>query len=141
MAHNEGIHRRKDKQMSKGNQWCGWPGAASSKARTSSTQHKATNADERYGSSTQQEADYQRMLELSSEAMLEGLNRGALVWALLTRIRRDEAYLRYRHGKGTRTRYDEQTEQDLRVLALAACYLEEDGLHLPAEPSPAHAKE
>jgi hypothetical protein len=99
------------------------------------------DADRRYGSSTQQEADYQRMLELSAEAMLEGLDRGALVWALLARIRRDEAYLHYRRGKGTRTRYDEQTEHDLRVLALAACYLEEDGLHLLAEPSPAQAEQ
>jgi hypothetical protein len=52
---------------------------------------------------------------------------------VVTRIRRDEAYLRYRRGNRMRTRFDEETEQDLRVLALAACYLEEDGLHLPAE--------
>jgi hypothetical protein len=65
------------------------------------------------------------MLELSAEGLLAGLDRARVVRLLLARIRRDEAYLRYRRGHHPRTRYDEETEGDLRALALAACWLEE----------------
>lgn len=82
--------------------------------------------DGRYGSTTQQEALRVRQIELATEALRDGLDRGAVIRALLSRMRRDEAYLRYRQGRGLHTSYDDQVAADLRALALAACYLEEE---------------
>ncbi|HEV8194366.1 MAG TPA: hypothetical protein VGP82_23185 [Ktedonobacterales bacterium] len=70
-------------------------------------------------------------LTLAAEALLEGWTREHVIAALLSRIKRDQGYLAYRKACHRRTRYDEQVQQDLRALALAACWLEADGTVRP----------
>src|SRR5262249_21642978 len=68
------------------------------------------------------EANY---LDLAGEALLAGMTREHVIAQLVSRIRRDESYLAYRKASNRRTRYDDQVQQDMRALALAAVLLEE----------------
>jgi len=63
--------------------------------------------------------------ELAREAMSWGLDVGRVVVRLRARIRRDQQYLAYRERKGQHTPTDDAIASDLRVLALAICYLEQ----------------
>jgi hypothetical protein len=67
----------------------------------------------------------QRQAELAADGLLQGLTRSQVIAALCGRICRDEHYLAYRKACHRRTSYDTQVEADLRVLALAVCWLEE----------------
>jgi hypothetical protein len=62
---------------------------------------------------------------LVSEALLEGWTRQQVIAALVSRIRRDEGYLAYRRATGRHTSYDDQVRADMRALALATCWLQE----------------
>jgi hypothetical protein len=64
-------------------------------------------------------------IELAAEAVLEGWTRERVIEALIGRIRRDRGYLAYRKVCNRRMSYDEQVWQDMRALALAACWLDE----------------
>lgn len=70
-------------------------------------------------------SDEPRYLALAREAILSGLTQKHVISGLHRRIRRDERYLAYRKTTNRQSSYDEQLEADLRVLALAICYLEE----------------
>jgi hypothetical protein len=67
-----------------------------------------------------------RHLALASDALVEGWTRERVIAALVDRIRRDGGYLVYRRASGRRTSYDELVAADLRVLALAACWLKDE---------------
>ncbi len=64
-------------------------------------------------------------VELAREALSWGLDSKRVVERLRLRIKRDEQYLAYRERKGQRTLTDDAIASDLRVFALAICYLEE----------------
>jgi hypothetical protein len=64
-------------------------------------------------------------LELAAEAVLNGWTREQVIEALIGRIQRDQHYLAYRKACNRRTSYDNQVQQDLRALALAAVLLDE----------------
>lgn len=64
-------------------------------------------------------------LDLAGEAMLAGLTCEQVIAQLISRIKRDQGYLAYRKASGRKTRYDDQVMSDLRALALAICWLEE----------------
>ena len=59
-------------------------------------------------------------VELAAEAVLEGWTREQVIDTLISRIRRDRRYLAYRKACNRRTSYDDQVQQDMRALALAA---------------------
>lgn len=84
-------------------------------------QHR-TQHDDRETTEQQNEP---RHITLAREALLAGMTRESLVTALLGRVRRDAGYLAYRKACNRRTSYDEQVQQDMRALALAAVLLEE----------------
>ena len=63
---------------------------------------------------------------LASAALLEEWTRQQVIAALVSRIRRDEGYLAYRRATGRRASYDEQVQADMRALALAACWREDE---------------
>ncbi len=65
-------------------------------------------------------------IELVSSALKAGWTRERVVLALLAKIQRDQKYLAYRQRTGRHTSFDEITEADLPVLALAASWLSED---------------
>ena len=65
------------------------------------------------------------VVELAREAMSWGMDIGRVIERLRTRIKRDEQYLAYRGRKGQHTPTDDAIASDLRVLALAICYLEQ----------------
>src|SRR5262245_54459145 len=67
-------------------------------------------------------------LDLAGEALLAGMTREQVIAQLASRIRRDQGYLAYQKACNRRTRYDDQVQQDLRALALAACLLNEGGM-------------
>jgi hypothetical protein len=64
-------------------------------------------------------------LDLTAEALSDGWTRAQVIAALIGRIKRDQGYLAYRKACNRRTSYDGQVQQDMRALALAACWLEE----------------
>jgi hypothetical protein len=66
-----------------------------------------------------------RVVELAREATSWGMDVGRVIERLRTRIKRDEQYLAYRERKGQHTPTDDAIASDLRVLALAICYLEQ----------------
>jgi hypothetical protein len=66
-------------------------------------------------------------MTLATEALLDGWTREQVITALITRIQRDERYLAYRKTCGRKTSYDDQVQQDVSALALAAVWLEESG--------------
>jgi len=63
-------------------------------------------------------------LDLAAEAILEGWTREQVIAALIGRVKRDQTDLAYRKPCNRRTSYDGQVQQDMRALALAACWLE-----------------
>ncbi len=65
------------------------------------------------------------LMELVREALSWGLDSKRVVERLRLRIKRDEQYLAYRERKGQRTLTDDAIASDLRVFALAICYLEQ----------------
>ena len=65
-------------------------------------------------------------LDLAAEALLDGWTREQVIAALIGRVKRDQGYLAYRKACNRRTSYDGQVQQDIRALALAACWLEEE---------------
>jgi hypothetical protein len=67
-------------------------------------------------------------VELATEAVLEGWTRDQVIDTLIGRISRDRRYLAYRKACNRRTSYDDQVQQDMRALALAACWLDEGTL-------------
>jgi hypothetical protein len=69
--------------------------------------------------------DEPRHVMLAREAVELGWTVPRIVRALRARIRRDEHYLAYRQLKGFHTAIDAAILADLRLLALAAFYLEE----------------
>lgn len=64
-------------------------------------------------------------VELAAEAVLDGWTRDQVVDTLISRISRDRRYLAYRKACNRRTSYDDEVQQDMRALALAACWLQE----------------
>jgi hypothetical protein len=70
-------------------------------------------------------------LELAADGALAGLTRAQVVEALIGRIERDMHYLAYRKACRRHTCYDDQVTADLRVLALAACWLSESSTSAP----------
>jgi hypothetical protein len=65
-------------------------------------------------------------LQLAGDALLAGTTREQVVAELISRIERDQGYLAYRKACNRCTRYDDQVQQDMRVLALAAVLLSEE---------------
>lgn len=65
-------------------------------------------------------------IERAAEALQAGWTKDSVIKALLARMARDQRYLDYRRKTGKQTAYDEQTERDLDVLALAVCWLIKD---------------
>ena len=53
------------------------------------------------------------------------MTREQAIAGLISRIKRDQGYLAYRKACNRRTSYDDQVQQDMRALALAAVLLEE----------------
>jgi hypothetical protein len=66
-------------------------------------------------------------IQLAGDALLAGMTLEQAVAGLISRIKRDQGYLAYRKACNRRTSYDDQVQQDMRVLALAACWLTEHG--------------
>ncbi len=66
-------------------------------------------------------------VELATKAVLAGWTREQVIDTLISRIRRDRRYLAYRKACNRRTNYDDQVQQDMRALALAACWLADAG--------------
>lgn len=64
-------------------------------------------------------------IELAAEAMLDGWTRARVIYTLIGRISRDRRYLAYRKACNRHTSYDDQVQQDMRALSLAAVWLEE----------------
>src|SRR5215468_2678089 len=73
------------------------------------------------------DADTPMHVELAVEAVLEGWTREQVINTLISRISQDHRYLAYRKACNRRTSYDDQVQQDMRALALAAVLLEEVG--------------
>ncbi len=71
------------------------------------------------------EAETPIHVELAAEAVLEGWTRSQVIDMLISRISRDRRYLAYRKACNRRTSYDDQVQQDMRALALAACWITE----------------
>jgi hypothetical protein len=65
-------------------------------------------------------------LDLAAQALMEGWTRQQVIAALIARIQRDERYLAYRKAYNRRTSYDEQVQADMRALALATVWLQDD---------------
>ena len=63
-------------------------------------------------------------VELAAEAVLEGWTQEQVIDTLISRIRRDRRYLAYRKACNRHTSYDDQVQEDMRALALAACWLD-----------------
>ncbi len=70
-------------------------------------------------------------VELAADAVLDGWTREQVIATLISRLRRDRRYLAYRKACNRRTSYDDEVQQDMRALALAACWLS-DGENLAA---------
>jgi hypothetical protein len=79
------------------------------------------------GASAPADAETPIHVELAAEAILEGWTREQVIDTLVSRLRRDRRYLAYRKACNRRTSYDDQVQQDMRALALAACWLAETG--------------
>lgn len=93
-------------------------------AKQPKTQQRSHTATER----TLTEARPPLHLDLAAEALLDGWTREQVITALIVRIKRDQGYLAYRKDCNRRTSYDTQVQSDMRALALAACWLEEQAL-------------
>ena len=65
------------------------------------------------------------MLNSLLKQCLRGGHSEQVIDTLISRIRRDRRYLAYRKACNRRTSYDDQVQQDMRALALAACWLTE----------------
>jgi hypothetical protein len=63
--------------------------------------------------------------QLAGDALLGGMTCEQVVAGLISRIKRDQGYLAYRKACNRRTSYDDQVQQDMLALALAAVLLEE----------------
>ncbi|HEV8190729.1 MAG TPA: hypothetical protein VGP82_04490 [Ktedonobacterales bacterium] len=70
-----------------------------------------------------EDAMWKHVLDLASDALLEGLTHERVIEALAERLHRDTHYLAYRRACRRRTAYDGQVAADMRALALAACWL------------------
>jgi len=66
-------------------------------------------------------------LQLAGDALLAGMTREQTIAGLISRIKRDQGYLAYREACNRRTSYDDQGQQDMLALALAAVLLGEEG--------------
>lgn len=84
---------------------------------TRARRHTATPRDEGNTSPT--------YLQLAGDALLAGMTREQAIAGLISRIKRDQGYLAYRKAYNRHTTYDDQVQQDMRALALAAVLLEE----------------
>lgn len=62
-------------------------------------------------------------LQLAGDALLAGLTREQAIAGLISHIRRDQGYLAHRKACNRRTSFDDQVQQDMRALALAAVLL------------------
>ncbi|MBA3826067.1 MAG: hypothetical protein H0X24_19480 [Ktedonobacterales bacterium] len=71
-------------------------------------------------------AEMQRVIDLAQGGLRAGWTQAKVRAALLAHLERERRYLDYRQRSGKRTPYDEQTETDQIVLALAICFLAED---------------
>lgn len=89
------------------------------KTTTKSTRHKDTRT------STPVDVETPVYVELAAEAVLDGWTREQVIATLISRISRDRRYLAYRKACNRRTSYDDEVQQDMRALALAACWLTE----------------
>ncbi len=65
-------------------------------------------------------------VELAAEAIFNRWTREQVIDILISRIKRDRRYLAYRKACNRRTSYDDQVQQDMRALALAAVLLEDE---------------
>src|SRR5258708_3077871 len=68
------------------------------------------------------------------------MSRAHVIEAIIKRMRRDEGYLAYRTALGRRTIYDELVTADLRALALASCWLQEQHVASPPKKRSAPAQ-
>ena len=64
-------------------------------------------------------------IQLAGDALLAGMTREQAIAGLISRVKRDQGYLAYRKACNRRTNYDDQVQQDMRALALAAVLLAE----------------
>lgn len=64
-------------------------------------------------------------IQLAGDALLAGMTREQTIAGLISRIKRDQGYLAYRKACNRKTSYDDQVQQDMLALALAAVLLEE----------------
>jgi hypothetical protein len=71
-------------------------------------------------------ADMQHVIDLAQVGLRAGWTQAKVRAALLAHLERERRYLDYRHRLGKRTSYDDVTEEDQIVLALAVCFLSED---------------
>jgi hypothetical protein len=55
-------------------------------------------------------------IQLAGDALLAGMTLEQAVAGLISRIKRDQGYLAYRKACNRRTSYDDQVQQDMRVL-------------------------
>ncbi len=62
-------------------------------------------------------------IQLAGDALLAGMTREQAIAGLISRIKRDQGYLAYRKACNRRTSYDDQVQQDMQALALAAVLL------------------
>jgi hypothetical protein len=76
-------------------------------------------------------ADMQRVIDLAQQGLRAGWTQAKVRQAVLTKLEREYRYLERRKRQGLHTPYDEMTETDQIVLALAACFLAEDGEAAP----------
>jgi hypothetical protein len=67
-------------------------------------------------------------IQLAGDALLAGMTREQAIAGLISRIKRDQGYLAYRKACNRKTSYDDQVQQDMLALALAAVLLEEAGV-------------
>lgn len=94
--------------------------------KTRATQTKTTPTRQRpLQTGAQADAETPLHVDLAAEAVLEGWTREQVIDTLISRISRDRRYLAYRKACNRRTSYDDQVQQDMRALALAACWLAE----------------
>ncbi len=63
-------------------------------------------------------------IALATEAVLDGWTRVQVATARTNRIQRDQGYPADRKTRWRKTNYDDQVQQEMRVLALAALWLE-----------------
>jgi hypothetical protein len=89
------------------------------KTQTKSTRRRLQPTGTQTGAETPIE------VELAAEAVLEGWTHERVIDMLISRIRRDRRYLAYRKACNRRTSYDDEVQQDMQALALAACWLDE----------------